>query len=170
MRSRPSQILIELRYNGIDRKMLIREAIIDDAIAIAILLEQLGYPGTNSFIIPKVRQQLSQPDTLLLVAEKELQKERQVLGFISLHFIPQLALVGDFCRISYFCVSENARGLGLGTKLIERAETEAKARGCDRIEVHCHSRRKLAHQFYFQQGYQESPKYLLKTIEGSNLS
>ncbi|MEA5471294.1 GNAT family N-acetyltransferase [Spirulina sp. 06S082] len=144
--------------------MLIREAIIDDAPIIAILLDQLGYPNAEAFIITKVHQQLSHPDTLLLVAEKD----KQVLGFINLHFIPQLALGGDFCRISYFCISENARGLGLGRKLLERAETEAKARGCDRLEVHCHSRRKLAHRFYRQQGYQESPKYLLKMLPGSN--
>jgi GNAT superfamily N-acetyltransferase len=140
--------------------MLIREAVVEDAIAIAYLLAQLDYPGTDEFIATKICQQLSHPDALLLVAEKDA----QLLGFISLHFIPQLALVGDFCRVSYLCVSENARGLGLGTKLLERGEVVAKMRGCDRMEVHCHSRRKLAHAFYFRQGYEESPKYLRKML------
>ena len=40
-------------------------------------------------------------------------------GFIGLHFIVQLALPGDFCRITYFCVSEAARGLGVGRELEE---------------------------------------------------
>ena len=71
-------------------------------------------------------------------------------GFIGLHFIVQLALPGDFCRITYFCVSEAARGLGVGREL---EETAARlARGCDRIEVHCHERRVDAHRFYYRQG------------------
>jgi GNAT superfamily N-acetyltransferase len=42
----------------------------------------------------------------------------------------------------------------------------AKERGCDRIEVHCHSRRTDAHRFYSRQGYEESPKYLMKRLTG----
>jgi hypothetical protein len=40
---------------------------------------------------------------------------------------------------------------------------QAQRRQCDRIEVHCHSRREDAHRFYYRQGYFESPKYLIKT-------
>ncbi|MEM9538401.1 MAG: GNAT family N-acetyltransferase [Cyanobacteria bacterium P01_E01_bin.42] len=140
--------------------MLIREAVFEDAIAIADLLSQLDYPETEQFITAKIGQQLSHPDALLLVVEEN----SQILGFISLHFIPQIALEGDFCRVSYLCISESGRGLGLGTKLLEYAEIEARSRGCDRMEVHCHSRRTLAHQFYFRQDYEESPKYLLKML------
>ena len=51
-----------------------------------------------------------------------------VQGFIGLHFIVQLALPGDFCRITYFCVSEAARGLGVGRELEETAAAGARAR------------------------------------------
>ena len=87
-----------------------------------------------------------------------------LLGVLSLHFIPQLALEGDFCRISYFCVSSNARSKGIGRLLESEGEALARARGCDRIEVHCHSRRSDAHRFYYRQGYTESPKYLCKSL------
>ena len=83
--------------------------------------------------------------------------------FIGLHFMVQLALPGDFCRITYFCVSDAARGSGVGRALEEAAEALARARGCDRIEVHCHQRRTDAHRFYYRQGYEESPKYLMKS-------
>ena len=49
-------------------------------------------------------------------------------GFIGLHFIVQLALPGDFCRITYFCVSEAARGLGVGRELEETAARLARER------------------------------------------
>ncbi len=138
----------------------IREAVVADAPALFRLLEQLGYPETQAFIGKRLAQQQSHPDALLLVA----QRHGQVLGFISLHFIPQLALAGDFCRVSYFCVSEGARSLGIGAALEQRAQAEALARGCDRIEVHSNARRESAHRFYRRQGYAESPKYLVKRL------
>ncbi len=140
--------------------MQIRDVQPDDAIAIEALLTSLGYPGTSSFIADKLQQQLAHPDAKLLVAVED----SQVLGFVSLHFIPQIALPGDFCRISYFCVAEAARSSGIGQALELEIVNQAKARGCDRIEVHCHSRREKAHRFYARQGYLESPKYLVKSL------
>jgi len=139
----------------------IREGKIGDAQAIASLLTALDYPGTEDFIERKVVQQFDHPDSRLLVAVEG----SELVGFMSLHFIPQIALEGDFCRISYFCVDDSARGHGVGAALEKMAESEARARGCDRIEVHCHSRRVLAHKFYFRHGYVESPKYLMKLLK-----
>ena len=55
------------------------------------------------------------------------------------------------------------RGSGVGRALEEAAAALALGRGCDRIEVHCHERRADAHRFYYRQGYEESPKYLMKS-------
>jgi GNAT superfamily N-acetyltransferase len=139
----------------------IREGEVEDSGAIAELLTELGYPVEENFVANKIQQQLGHRDAKLLVAVED----HQVLGLISIHFIPQLALPGDFCRISYFCVSTAARRKGIGTALEEKVCLLARERGCDRIEVHCHARRKLAHQFYERQGYSESPKYLIKSLE-----
>ncbi len=138
----------------------IREAVTQDAAALVRLLEQLGYSGTEAFIEARLSQQASHPDAMLLVAERK----GEVLGFISLHFIPQLALGGDFCRISYFCVAEEARSLGIGAVLEQRAQAEAQARGCDRMEVHSNARRESAHRFYRRQAYFDSPRYLVKLL------
>ncbi|MGE8677422.1 GNAT family N-acetyltransferase [Achromobacter marplatensis] len=141
--------------------MLIRTATSEDSAAIAALLTQLDYPGTAPFMPQKIAQLTVHPDVRLLVAEDEA---GQLLGFIGLHFMIQLALPGDFCRITYFCVSDQARSAGVGRRLEAAAEDEARARGCDRIEVHCHERRMDAHRFYYRQGYEESPKYLMKRV------
>lgn len=141
--------------------MQIRTATSEDSFAIAALLAQLDYPGTEAFMPRKIAQLTAHPDALLLVAQDEAGR---LLGFIGLHFMIQLALPGDFCRITYFCVSEQARSAGVGRQLEAAAEAEARARGCDRIEVHCHARRADAHRFYYRQGYEESPKYLMKRL------
>jgi len=131
-----------------------------DASALSALLDSLGYPGTAPFIERRIAQLLSHPDESLLVAVSD----DEVIGVISLHFVPQLALSGDICRISYLCVSEQARGQGVGAMLEERAVTIARQRGCDRIELHCHERRTDAHRFYYRQRYVEYPKYLYKLL------
>lgn len=141
--------------------MQIREANTGDGEAIARLLTALDYPGTENFIEGKIEQQLKHRDARLLVAVEG----SEVLGFISLHFIPQLGLPGDFCRISYFCVGEASRRKGVGARLEEAAYASAAERGCNRIEVHVNTRRELAHKFYYRQGYSESPKYLLKLLK-----
>lgn len=144
----------------------IRETVAGDGLGLARLLKQLGYPGTEAFIEAKILQQRSHPDALTLVAHAGT----HLLGFISLHFVPQVALAGDFCRVSYFCVDEDARSLGLGALLEQRAEQEARARGCDRIELHSSVRREAAHRFYAGQGYKESPKYLVKMLDAGSVA
>ena len=141
--------------------MGIRKAKIDDWKEISELLNQLDYPGTESFIIGKIEKLLNHPDEELLVYEYK----GRVIAFISLHFIPQIALEGDFARISYFAVDKNIRGKGIGSEIEVSCVDIAKNRKCDRVEVHCHSRRLDAHRFYFRQGYIESPKYLMKKID-----
>ncbi|HCJ29787.1 MAG TPA: GNAT family N-acetyltransferase [Pseudomonas sp.] len=138
-----------------------REARRDDAAAIACLLGELGYPGCDEFIDRRLQQQLDHDDACLLVAEGD---GGQLLGFISLHFIVQLALEGDFCRISYLCVDATARSQGVGALLIQAAEQRARARGCDRMELHCDARREAAHRFYERLGYEDAPKYFRRSL------
>ena len=138
----------------------IRKATRNDTPAIADLMVSLGYPDAATHTEKRVAQLIAHPDEELLVAAKG----GKIVGVISIHFIPQLALAGDFCRISYFCVSEDARGEGIGAALEARTVELARARGCDRIEVHSSTRRERAHRFYYRQGYVESPKYLIKSV------
>jgi GNAT superfamily N-acetyltransferase len=139
--------------------MEIRPATLEDAPKIADLLNQLGYPGTEKFIREKIVELTSHADGDLAVAVEQ----GQILGFISIHFIPQIGLAGSFARISYLCVDESVRGIG--GRLEAYCEQLARERGCDRIELHCHSRREQAHKFYQRQGYEESPQYLMKKLD-----
>jgi ribosomal protein S18 acetylase RimI-like enzyme len=137
-----------------------RPAALPDAPAIARLLGQLGYPVSEDVVRRKPALLLKSRDEDLLVGEDG----GNVVGFLAMHCIPQVAMEGAFARISYLCVDENARGQGIGTQLEREACRLAAIRGCDRIELHCHSRRANAHRFYARRGYLESPKYFTKTL------
>ncbi|HSV81001.1 MAG TPA: GNAT family N-acetyltransferase [Ramlibacter sp.] len=140
-------------------KALLRPARLGDTRALAELLRQLDYPDTEAFLADRLRTLAAHPDAQVQVAEVD----GRVLGVIALHFLPQLAVAGDFCRIAYLCVAEGARGLGVGAQLEQFALDQARRRGCDRIELHSSSHRVAAHRFYARQGYRESPKYLVKS-------
>jgi ribosomal protein S18 acetylase RimI-like enzyme len=140
--------------------MNIRKATLADQAALSDLLDQLGYPGTGDFLSANLERMLGQPQSEVLVYESD----GKILGLIAFDFLTQLAVKGDFARISCFAVDENARSMGVGKALEEHFTNLAIARKCDRIEVHCHSRRVDAHRFYYRQGYHESPKYLMKSL------
>ena len=146
--------------------MSIRSATIGDWEGISRLLTQLEYPGTAVFIRSRLERMLNDPaETLLVWAEPPAPSEPPaVLGFLSLHFIPQIAFQGDFARISYFAVDGEARSHGIGRQMEETATPLATERGCVHMEVHCHTPRTPAHEFYARQGWTESPKYLIKKL------
>ncbi len=138
----------------------IRHATPADGQAITELLNDLGYPGSEPFIERRINELNHSPDADLFVATLS----GQVVGFIAIHFIPQLALAGDFCRITYFCVSQAYRHQGVGSVLEATVVELAKQRGCVAIELHSHTRRVDAHRFYYGLNYEESPKYLIKSL------
>jgi len=139
---------------------MIRKALFSDGQAIQVLLNQLGYVNTESFLNTRLIEMLQDPKEVLLVYERG----GKVIAFISVHFIPQIALKGDFARISYFSVKDGHRGSGIGTEMEKYVSKLAEERKCDRIEVHCHSRRSEAHKFYTLRGFSEFPKYFIKKL------
>ena len=142
--------------------MKLRDGQMQDALQIAELLGQLDYAATDNFVEDKLSRLIQHPDAQLIVAVDDADR---VIGFVSLHFIPQLGVAGDFCRISYFCVDLKSRSAGIGKRIETAIVKSAIQRQCDRTEVHCHVRRSSAHRFYARQGYIEDPKYLLKRLD-----
>jgi GNAT superfamily N-acetyltransferase len=156
----------EITSSSLDRldradSITIRQAALSDAAAIARLLTQLGYPVSKTFVHRQLAQLLNDKDEDLLVGTRDNQ---EVIGFLSMHYIPQIGVEGSFARISYLCVDENAQSKGVGTELESEACRLAIARKCDRVELHCHLRRRDAHRFYARRGYTESPKYFVKKL------
>ena len=138
---------------------MIRLAEAGDGPDITRLLTQLDYPGTTEVIGGRLAKLLADPDEIVLVwAEGP-----QVRAFLSLHFSTRLA-TGDFAEITYFAVDETVQSRGIGRQLEAEATRLARERACDRMVVHCHSRRTRAHEFYHRQGYEEFPKYLIKKL------
>ncbi|MBN6531664.1 GNAT family N-acetyltransferase [Acinetobacter pittii] len=140
--------------------MNIRSAKSEDTQAICDLLKQMGYPQPLALIQEKFEILHNDSNSQILIAEER----GKIYGFLSLYFIPQIALQGDFAKICYLCVDENMRSKGVGHLLVQEAERLARQRGCDRMELHSGMQRPLAHQFYLREGYIEAPKYFRKAL------
>jgi len=89
--------------------MNIRNATYHDAPAIKSLLEQLGYSSRLSMLIDQLERLFNKNDHQVFVYE--LKKE--VVGFASVHCLPQLAFDGAILIISYFLWIPRLRMLAL---------------------------------------------------------
>ncbi len=150
------RIIKNKRRNGVN----IRLAQWEDTETICHLLKQMGYSQPLKVVEEQFQRLSKDPNAITLVAADD----SHVYGILSLYFIPQIALKGDFAKICYLCVDENMRSKGVGHLLVQEAERLARQRGCDRMELHSGMQRPLAHQFYLREGYAEAPKYFRKPL------
>jgi N-acetylglutamate synthase-like GNAT family acetyltransferase len=139
----------------------VREATLADAPALAPLLGELGYPVAPDELVPRMRRMLARDDEKILIAERH----GAALGLLALHVFPALAYDADLALIMALVVTGDARGLGVGRRLIDRATTLAKSLGARRLMVTTHIRRADAHAFYERLGFELTGRRYVRPID-----
>lgn len=140
----------------------IRRAKPSDAIRLAELSTQLGYPTTASETTKRLRK-LGPPSlTALFVAESP---KTGVVGWAHVS-VNHLLEVGTRAELNGLIVAEGQRSLGAGARLLEAAEGWARKRGCPVMSVRSNVIRERAHKFYERQGYEhyKTQKAFRKTL------
>ena len=140
--------------------MTIRDARVSDAVAIAGLLTELGYPNDSEFVMEKLQLFTERGSSLILVGVID----NVVTGFICFDTQPlfhQDGLIGTIMALS---VGEKFRGQGIGHALVARVEEIAKEAGCVKIAVASGVHRLDAHRFYLGIGYEEITKRFVKQL------
>lgn len=140
--------------------MNIRNATYKDAPAIKLLLEVLGYTTTISLLVDQLELLFGQNDHCVFVCETK----KEIVGFIAVHYLPQLAFAGKLALISYLSVDESYGDQGVAKALEQYTVEQAIKRHCDRMQVHFLEGHMPARQFYKDQGYQEYPGFLTKLL------
>lgn len=93
------------------------------------------------------------PHQLLIVCEGG----GQAVGTMQITFIPGLSRKGSTrALIEGVRVHRDARGTGLGTKMMQWAVEEARARGCAMVQLTTDASRTDAHRFYERLGFQKT--------------
>lgn len=130
--------------------MLIRLARSHDAEAINELLGQLGYPQYDR---EATAARLQAWGDLPAGAAYLAEADDAALGVIAVYVCPFFEHDGAWARITALVVAERARGLGVGSRLVDAAEAFAASHGCSRMEVTSHDGRVEAHRFYERCGF-----------------
>jgi N-acetylglutamate synthase-like GNAT family acetyltransferase len=129
--------------------MVIREATLKDANAIALLLNEMGHQSSVEDVSTRLEALANSQIDRIWVCEKD----SLVIVFLSFHMFPRFYARGSLGRITAMAVQSSYRRRGYGRKLIEHAEKFAKNSDCARVEVTSYSHRQDTHQFYESVGY-----------------
>jgi GNAT superfamily N-acetyltransferase len=138
----------------------LREPRPDDAAAVAMLLDELGYPANDAQAKERLARIAADSTTLLLVAEVD----DRVAGFASLHVQHLVEADAPGCVYAALVVGTRFRRLGVGARLTEAIEAEARARGCEDIVLGSAHRRTDAHAFYEALGYEHTGRRYRKLL------
>lgn len=143
--------------------LTLRAACPGDAQALSALLQQLA-PDEARPDAKLLALRLNEPavNCVVLVAERDA----KLLGTCTLHLIEHLA--HNFARSAILedvVVDADARGLGIGQALIDKAVERARAWGCYKLALSSNQSREQAHRFYARLGFKPHGISLALTLE-----
>lgn len=130
----------------------IRPAASGDAAAISRLLDQLGHPASAAEIPERLEKLYARPGTIVLVAEND----GEVVGVVTVHLFQSLHASEPVAWLTTVVVEENARGKGVGSVLVGRAEEWAIEQGAVRVSLTSALHRRRAHEFYKARSYEHT--------------
>jgi len=141
---------------------LIRKAIQKDVSQLAILMGELGYPTTTDEMETRFSKISLNPLYNTQVAEKN----GVIVGMIGMMLGFSYDKNEDYVRIVALVVDSEYRKLGIGKKLIEKAEEWAKGQGANKMALNSGNRseRDDAHHFYIKQGFEGSATGFYKSL------
>ena len=122
------------------------------------LLYELGRPKPENDLDVAVFQKLvkkylKDSDKKILIATN---MENEILGMASIVFLSRLNQTNFEMYIPELIVQEKFQGKGIGKKLIESCIDLAKEKKCHRIRLESGNKRKEAHKFYENLGFEQS--------------
>jgi len=127
---------------------IVREAGIDDVVAINELSLHLGYEYLTVHVLKDNLETIlaSKSDKLWII-----EQEKQVLGWIHA-FIANRVASAAFIEIGGMVVSPDARRTGIGRRLVEEVKKWAGEQK-QNLRVRCNITRKETHRFYESVGF-----------------
>ena len=162
-------------------EIIIREACIEDSNAIAAILHTLGWSEqwkregpaqTQVHIAARIEQCVREKTHTILVAERCCYERdtgvdatcrssdvaRQVIGYISVHWFPNMLMLGYDGYVSELFIHPDETGHGAGSRLLETVEAYAAERGCTRLLLmNRRVRESYRRHFYTKRGWEELP-------------
>jgi ribosomal protein S18 acetylase RimI-like enzyme len=129
----------------------IQNAAADDFLAIYDLVKnELGYTNLE-------KEQFESRFNLILsdknIATFLAKKDGATIGFISLRRGITFEIDGEYVQITDFAVKSSFQSSGIGTMLLQHAESYAKANNIHHLTLNCGFQRLASHAFYERKGF-----------------
>ncbi len=124
---------------------------LEDVVA---LLGALGYPTTLHAAEARLRVLAQRTDVAVLVADRS----STVVGLATAHLLHVIHADDPMVILGALVVAEQARGQGIGRRLVRAVEDWGVRRGAYRIVVASGLAREGAHAFYERLGYEHSAR------------
>ncbi len=132
----------------------------DEASVYDLITLLMGFSLDRESFHEVFNRNLHDDTVLYYVAESD----GYVVGFASLHILPQLHHAGLVGEIMELIVQESLRSSGIGAQLVSRLEQEAQKRGCVSIEVTTKKSRVEAQRFYEHMGFSRTHVNFTKNL------
>lgn len=154
-------VVAPLHTDDFSKKIVLRQATLDDLSAVAELLNQLGYPQESTEMC---KQKIKNFSNNQLNINWVACIDNKVIGLLALNIITPFYKENLFARIDTIVVDASYQKLGIGKKLIHKAEAYAAELGCSRIFLTTGNHRTWAHDFYKHLGYVSNATYYVKDL------
>jgi N-acetylglutamate synthase-like GNAT family acetyltransferase len=134
-------------------ELALRKATSSDVASARALAREFGYVELDELVFAQTfRAVLDDPSQQVWLAEQK----GSIAGLMSLTTKPQIRLAGFVVTIDELVVTEASRGEGVGTKLLDLANTEALRVRARRLELHtARGRPSYERGFYVKNGFTE---------------
>jgi GNAT superfamily N-acetyltransferase len=141
-------------------QLFIRRATAADGMAVARLLDQLGYPTEHADVPERLDRLMSNHRAAVLLA----QHGEDVVGLATVHVLSVLNRPRDVAWLTALVVDQAARGSGVGRRLVEAVEQFARESGCERLSVTTQEHRTDARTFYGRVGLEATGRRFGKSL------
>ncbi len=151
-----------MRGGAMSAAVHIRPACASDARALSSLLASIGWfasfqNGTADDHVKHIAPLLAPSEHHLHMVACDIQG--QLLGYCAVHWLPLAILQSWEAYVSELFIADSARGLGVGSQLLDTAVDAARSKGCSRIWlVNNRDRDSYQRGFYARQGWSEQPQ------------
>src|SRR5439155_2922627 len=142
----------------------IRDAELDDAAELAVLMCELGYETKRAEMETRLKLILSNPAYKTFVAILD----GRLCGMIGTFTYPSYEHNDSGGRILALVTSSAARRRGIGRALVATAEKDFAQRGVGRVALDTRLTREDAHKFYESLGYERNGWRFVKQLPASN--
>lgn len=141
--------------------MIFREFHCDDIGGICELINcELGYNVAENDLSLRIKQMQDDKNYCIFAAENN----NEVIAFIGVHIGLAFEYSGKIARIIALAVKKEYQRQGIGTKLLQTAESYLNENHVELITVNSGIRRGKAHCFYEKQGFYKKGYSFAKTV------